>query len=107
MYKRPLNRGFAQGLGTTARLGVLVLGGTLWTASAVQAQTAEEGDKVLPEVRVNALVKGQALDESQRAFSVTEFRRDEIREQPGHTRNEGFSPELVVRGSTAPPRPKA
>jgi LacI family transcriptional regulator len=32
---------------------------------------------------------------------------DEIREQPGHTRNEGFSPELVVRGSTAPPRPKA
>ena len=32
---------------------------------------------------------------------------DEIREQPGHTRNEGFSPELVLRGSTAPPRPKA
>ena len=29
------------------------------------------------------------------------------RQQPGHTRNEGFSPELVVRGSTAPPRPKA
>lgn len=82
MYKRPLNRGGAQCLGTTARLAVLVLGGTLWMASAVQAQTAEEGDKVLPEVRVNALVKGQALDESQRAFSVTEFRRDEIREQP-------------------------
>jgi LacI family transcriptional regulator len=32
---------------------------------------------------------------------------DEIREHPGQTRNEGFSPELVVRGSTAPPRPKA
>jgi outer membrane receptor protein involved in Fe transport len=31
---------------------------------------------------VNAQVKGQALDEAQRAFSVTEFRRDEIREQP-------------------------
>ena len=31
---------------------------------------------------------------------------DEIREQPVQTRNEGFSPELVVRGSTAPPRPK-
>jgi outer membrane receptor protein involved in Fe transport len=28
------------------------------------------------------MVKGQALDEAQRAFSVTEFRRDEIREQP-------------------------
>ena len=82
MYKRPFNRGGAQCLGTTARLAVLALGGTLSMASAVQAQTAKEGDKVLPEVRVNAQVKGQALDEAQRAFSVTEFRRDEIREQP-------------------------
>ena len=31
----------------------------------------------------------------------------DIRDQPGSTpSNEGFSPELVVRGSTAPPRPK-
>ncbi len=32
----------------------------------------------------------------------------EIREQPAtHAPNEGFNPQLVVRGSTAPPRPKS
>lgn len=46
------------------------------------AQTAREGNAVLPEVLVRAQVKGQALDEAQRSFSVTEFGSDDIREQP-------------------------
>lgn len=46
------------------------------------AQTAREGNVALPEVLVRAQVKGQALDEAQRAFSVTEFGSDDIREQP-------------------------
>lgn len=46
------------------------------------AQTAREGNPVLPEVLVRAQVKGQALDEAQRSFSVTEFGSDDIREQP-------------------------
>ncbi len=48
----------------------------------VRAQTAREGNAALPEVMVRAQVKGQALDEAQRSFSVTEFGSDEIREQP-------------------------
>lgn len=46
------------------------------------AQTAREGNAALPEVLVRAQVKGQALDEAQRSFSVTEFGSDDIREQP-------------------------
>ena len=46
------------------------------------AQTAREGNAVLPEVLVRAQVKGQALDQAQRSFSVTEFGSDDIREQP-------------------------
>ena len=53
----------------------LLTGGT-W------AQTAREGNAALPEVLVRAQVKGQALDEAQRSFSVTEFGSDDIREQP-------------------------
>lgn len=46
------------------------------------AQLAREGNAALPEVLVRAQVKGQALDEAQRTFSVTEFGSDDIREQP-------------------------
>jgi len=31
---------------------------------------------------------------------------EEIQGREGTAQNEGFSPQLVVRGSTAPPRPK-
>ena len=72
----------AQRLGTAAKLSMWSLGCTGLMAGPVLAQTAKEGAAALPEVRVTAQVKGQALDEAQRAFSVTELGRDELREQP-------------------------
>ncbi|MGU3627241.1 TonB-dependent receptor [Comamonas sp. C24C] len=69
-------------LRTAARQGLLTWGCAALCTGAVWARAGQDGDQALPEVQVSAMVKGQALDEAQRAFSVTEFRRDEIREQP-------------------------
>lgn len=69
-------------LRTAARQGLLTWGCAALCTGAVWARVGQDGDQTLPEVQVSAMVKGQALDEAQRAFSVTEFRRDEIREQP-------------------------
>ena len=71
-----LRAGVQQGLLTMGCGCAGLLTGWAW------AQTAREGNAALPEVLVRAQVKGQALDEAQRSFSVTEFGSDDIREQP-------------------------
>ena len=82
MYQGLLKRKGMPLLRTAARQGLLTWGCAALCTGAVWARAGQDGDQALPEVQVSAMVKGQALDETQRAFSVTEFGRDEIREQP-------------------------
>ena len=71
-----------QPLGAAAKRAVLSLGCSGLMVGQALAQGEQDAAAAMPEVRVQAQVKGEALDEAQRVFSVTELGRDELGEQP-------------------------
>ena len=69
-------------LGVAAKRAVLSLACTGLMVGQALAQGEQDAAAALPEVKVQAQVKGEALDKAQRVFSVTELGRDELGEQP-------------------------